>query len=103
MFVFQSSLRPRNPLARLIGSILGLLAVLGLLAIGAFAFAALLVGGALWLLWNAVRGKRGPRPRPAPAPAESGVIDGEFTIVRSTDRPERIEQGKKSAPQRTNA
>lgn len=103
MFVFQSSVRPRNPLVRLIGSILGLLAVLGLLAIGAFAFAALLVGGALWLLWSALRGKRGPVSRPAPATAESGVIDGEFTVVRNADRPARIEQGKPGTAHGTNA
>ncbi|HMM66406.1 MAG TPA: hypothetical protein PKC03_05650 [Dokdonella sp.] len=103
MFVFQSSLRPRNPLARLVGSILGLLAVLGLLAISMFAFAALLVGGVLWLLWNTLRGKRGPTLRPAPAPAENGVIDGEFTIVRDTDRPARLVQTSTDPASRTNA
>lgn len=103
MFVFQSGLRPRNPLARLIGSILGLLAVLGLLAIGMFAFAALLVGGALWLLWSTLRGKRGPTRRPTPAPAESGVIDGEFTVVRDTDRPARIGHASTDTPNRRNA
>lgn len=93
MFVFRSSLRPRNPLARLIGSLLGLLVVLGVLAIGMFAFAALLVGGALWLLWSTLRGKRAPAPRAAPAPAEDGVIDGEFTVVRHSERHVRIGQG----------
>ena len=38
MFVFQSNLRPRNPLLRLLGGILGLFAVIGVLAIGFLAF-----------------------------------------------------------------
>jgi hypothetical protein len=82
MFVFQTGSRPRNPLLRLIGSILGLLVVLGVLALGFFAFLALLVGGALWMLVRSLRGTARPRPaKPAPS-SETGIIDGEFTVVR---------------------
>ena len=50
MFVFRSTIRPRNPLLRLLGGILGFLAVLAVLALGLFAFAALVVGGAILLV-----------------------------------------------------
>src|SRR5690606_27905479 len=81
MFVFQSSLRPRNPLLRLIGGILGLLAVIGVLAIGFFAFIALMVGAAIWYLIHLLRAKGKPvAPRQASAPS-SDIIDGEFSVV----------------------
>jgi hypothetical protein len=86
MFVFQTGLRTRNPLLRLVGSLLGLLAVLGVLALGLFAFAAFVVVGAVWLLIGSLRAKA-RRPASAAAPsADNGVIDGEFTVVRESDR-----------------
>ena len=91
MFVLRSSLRPRNPVTGLIGWILGLLAVLGVLALGFFAFIAILVVGALWMLVNAFRGKKAGPTRPPPKPPESGVIDGEFIVVRESERRTRVE------------
>lgn len=91
MFVFRSSLRPRNPLLRLIGGVLGLLAVIGLLAIGFFAFIALMVGGAIWYLIHLLRAKRKPAPPDQSARAASDIIDGEFNVVSGLDRPARIE------------
>lgn len=96
MFVFQSSLRPRNPLVRLVGGILGLIVVLGLVALGFFAFLALFIGGAIWYAIHTFRAKRPASSRVKAAAPEPGVIDGEFTVVASTDRYARIEQ-----PQRT--
>lgn len=81
----HSGVRLRNPLARLIGGILGLLAVLGVMALGLFAFIALVAVGAIWLLINTLRGKRTPVLRARATSAPSGVIDGEFTVVRGAD------------------
>ena len=81
--------RPRrHPLARLLSGVVGVLAVLTLVALGMFAAAALLVGGALFLLVNALRGAR-PRAAAAAAtapPPPTGIIEGEFTVV---DEPAR--------------
>lgn len=84
MFVLQSGLRPRNPLARLIGWVLGLVAVLGVLALGFFAFIAILFIGAVWMLVNALRGSRKPPVRPehrAASTPGNGIIDGEFIVI----------------------
>lgn len=92
MYVFQSSLRPRNPLVRLIGGIIGLFVVVGLIALGFFAFIALFIGGAIWYVIHTLRAKR-PNPAKAKtAKAEDGVIDGEFTVVEDANRHTRIEQ-----------
>ncbi len=96
MFVFQSSLRPRNPLARLIGGILGLIVVLGLVLFGFFAFVALFIVGSIWYLIHILRAKRPSPSQPTAARAEEGVIDGEFKVVESTDRHARIEQPQQS-------
>lgn len=92
MFVFQSHLRPRNPLVRVIGGVLGLVVVLGLIALGFFAFLALFVGGAFWYLIHMLRAKRPRSARPRAKKPEDGVIDGEFTVVGDSDRRIRIEQ-----------
>lgn len=80
--------RPRHPLARFATAVLGVIAVLLLVTIGLFAVAALVIGGGVFLLVNALRGK--PRPAapaqasaPRAQPAPSGVIEGEYTIVDS--------------------
>jgi hypothetical protein len=91
MFVFQSSLRPRNPLLRLIGGILGLIVVLGLIALGLFAFIALFAGGAVWYVIHLFRAKRPPASRPKSHATDNGVIDGEFTVVANGDQRARIE------------
>ncbi|HET9033254.1 MAG TPA: hypothetical protein VFN25_10140 [Dokdonella sp.] len=100
MFVFQSSLRPRNPLVRLIGGILGLFVVVGLIALGFFAFIALFIGGAIWYVIHIFRAKRQRRPQPKAAKAEDGVIDGEFTVVGDSDRRLRIDQPKERGEHR---
>jgi hypothetical protein len=91
MFVFQSNLRPRNPLLRLIGGVLGLVVVLGLVALGLFAFIAMFAVGAVWYLIHLFRAKRPPASRPKSPADENGVIDGEFTVVASGDQRTRIE------------
>ena len=95
MFVIQSGLRPRNPIARLIGWILGLFAVLGVLALGFFAFIAILVIGAIWMLINVLRGKQTSPARPAPrtnrAP-ENGIIDGEFIVISESGKEPEMEK-----------
>lgn len=91
MLVFQSSLRPRNPLVRLIGGILGLIVVLGLVALGFFAFIALFIGGAIWYLVHLLRAQRPRRPQAQTAKRQDGVIDGEFTVIGDTDHRIRIE------------
>jgi hypothetical protein len=91
MFVFQSNLRPRNPILRLIGGVLGLVVVLGIIALGLFAFIALFAVGAVWYVIHLFRAKRPPVSRPNSATDENGVIDGEFTVVASGDQRARIE------------
>lgn len=98
MFVFQSSLRPRNPLARLVGGLLGLIVVLGLVVFGFFAFVALFIGGGIWYLIHTLRAKRPSHSQPKAAKPEEGVIDGEFTVVSNTDRHVRIEQPERVEP-----
>ena len=80
--MIQAMFRPRNPIARLFGWLLGIVAVAAVLALGVFALAALVVGGALLWLYRALRHPRkladGATATPAP-----GVIDGEFTVIRT--------------------
>ncbi len=98
MFVFQSSLRPRNPLARLIGGLLGLIVVLGLVVFGFFAFVALFIGGSLWYLVHILRAKRPSYSQPKATKPVQGVIDGEFTVVANADRHARIEEPQPVEP-----
>lgn len=93
--MFHAPFRPRNPLARLIGGILGILAVAGVLALGVFALAALVIGGGLFWLFSTLRhSARRTTAAPAPAPGASapapGIIDGEFTVIRA--RPDHSTQ-----------
>lgn len=76
------SVRPRHPLARLLSGVLGIAALLMLVTLGMFAFAALVIGGALFLLLNAFRSARPPRAQAGAPTATPGVIEGEFTVVR---------------------
>ncbi|MEO8011247.1 MAG: hypothetical protein ABI650_06340 [Dokdonella sp.] len=79
--MFRLYLRPRNPLVRLIGGIVAILAVAAVLALGVFALAALVVGGGLLWLYSTVRGSlRKPSVAPVTAPP-AGIIDGEFTVI----------------------
>jgi hypothetical protein len=71
--------RRRHPLLRLL---LGAAALVAIVAFGLFVAVALLIGGALVLLANALRAPhRGTASKPAPTPSPPGVIEGEFTII----------------------
>lgn len=78
--------RPRHPLARLAAAVLGILAVVLLIALGTFVLVALLVGGGVFMLVNALRTARRPRGAP-PRAAPAGVIEGEFTVVADRAAP----------------
>ncbi len=79
--------RPRHPLARLAVAVLGVLAVVLLIALGTFVLIALLIGGGVFMLVNAFRAARRPdtAPRGTPPP---GVIEGEFTVVADRATPQ---------------
>ncbi|MEP6510168.1 MAG: hypothetical protein ABJB02_01135 [Dokdonella sp.] len=81
-------LRSRHPLARLVVGIIGLLTLALLVALGMFAFAALVIGGGLFLLVGTLRRPRTIRAQANAAmnatPTPAGVIEGEFTVVPST-------------------
>lgn len=80
--MFRFHFRPRNPLVRLIGGIVGVLAVAAVLALGVFALAALVIGGGLLWLYSTVRGSL-VKPTVVPAAATPpGIIDGEFTVIQ---------------------
>lgn len=83
---FQSS-RMRHPLVRLLAAIAGAAALLVVLAFGLFAAAALVIGGAVFLLIKALRAPQGVVPtRAAPPPVSpNGVIEGEFTVTRDVN------------------
>ena len=75
---------PRSPLMRLIGAVVGALMLLALIALGMFAFLALVIGGAVFMLVRALRKPRVPASPASPAaagPARMDVIDGEFTVI----------------------
>jgi hypothetical protein len=89
--MFNSSFRPfrsRHPLARLLVGVTGLIAALILVALGLFALAALMIGGAVFLLLRALRRTSPARARTSgassPPSLAPGVIEGEFTVVPGT-------------------
>lgn len=85
--MFRVHFRPRNPLVRLIGGIVGILAVAAVVALGVFALAALVVGGGMLWAYSTVRGSL-RKPSAAPAAATpSGIIDGEFTVIQHRPDP----------------
>ena len=87
-YVSSRGLKFRHPLARLLAGVVGLLIALLLVTVGLFAFAALAVGGLIFLLINAFRSPEGTRTPRRTAPSQNappGVIEGEFTVV-SNDR-----------------
>jgi len=77
--------RPRHPIARFVVGLLGVVAVLLLIALGMFAIAALAIGSGLFLLINALRSPQRPTAANGsasrPPPPSPGVIEGEFTVV----------------------
>ena len=85
MFRWSFQSRTRHPLVRLLAAIVGAAALLVLLAFGLFAAAALVIGGAVFLLIRALRAPQGVVPtRPTPPP-EQNVIEGEFTVTRDVN------------------
>ncbi len=84
--LLHAQFRPRNPLARLLGGLLGILAVAAVLALGLVALAALVTGGALYWLYRALRPPRKGAASASAAPVP-GIIDGEFRVISTrTDR-----------------
>jgi hypothetical protein len=78
--------RARHPLARLLALVVGAAVLLVVLAFGFFAAVALAIGGAIVVLFNALRTPQPQRPaHGSPATqAPAGVIEGEFKVVRET-------------------
>ena len=87
--MLHAQFRPRNPLARLLGGVLGILAVAAVLTLGLFALAALIVGGGMLWLYRALRKPRRVAPPPA-SPPPPGIIDGEFIVIST--RPDHSPQ-----------
>ena len=82
MFRWTFHPRTRHPLVRFGLLVLGAIALVALLAFGLIAAAALIVGGAIFMLVNALRSSAAPNSaRPPPQP---GVIEGEFRVVHDT-------------------
>jgi hypothetical protein len=85
MFGFRLHSRARHPLVRLLALAVGAVVLLVVLAFGFFAAVAIAIGGALVVLFNALRSapqRASPAAPTAQAPA--GVIEGEFKVVRDT-------------------
>jgi hypothetical protein len=84
--MFYSFQMPRHPLARLAAAVIGAIVLVAVLALGMFAFAALVVGGAIVLLVKALtRPSPNVAARPTARPATAGgVIEGEFKVVDDT-------------------
>ena len=82
------ALRPRHPLLRLLAGVVGAAALLALVTLGLFAMAVIAVGGLVFMLVNALRSPQRPvaTANAAPRTTPPGVIDGEFTVVSSSER-----------------
>ncbi|HET7923627.1 MAG TPA: hypothetical protein VFL30_01950 [Rhodanobacteraceae bacterium] len=74
--------RARHPLVRLLALVVGAAVLLVVLAFGFFAAVALAIGGAIVVLVNALRTAQHPAHAAPAAPPPSGVIEGEFKVVR---------------------
>lgn len=85
MFRWNFYPRARHPLSRLLATVIGALALLVLLVFGLFAAAALVVGGAVFLLIKALRAPSQAAGRPNPTPSSEHVIEGEFTVTRDVN------------------
>ena len=81
--------RPRHPLLRLLAGAIGLVAVIALVTLGLFALVALAIGGALFMLVNAVRTPKRAPAAGADRPATPGIIEGEFSVVPGSPAPGR--------------
>ena len=77
--------RARNPLARLLFAVVGIVVLGGIFLFGLFAaLALLLIGGVSYLLRQLATGSGapGPRAQTRPEPAPDGVLEGEFVVIR---------------------
>lgn len=88
--------QPRNPLARVLTAVVGALALLALIAFGVFALAALVVGGMVFMVINALRGPATRRSAPGPFEAQRqqdpDILEGEFTVISDERKAERQRQ-----------
>jgi len=83
MFGFRFHTRARHPLVKLLALVVGAVVLLVVLAFGFFAAVALAIGGAAFMLFNALRTTPQRPAHAAPAAqAPAGVIEGEFKVVR---------------------
>lgn len=82
MFGFRLHSRARHPLVRLLALVVGAAVLLVVLAFGFFAAVAIAIGGAVVVLFNALR--TAPQRAAPAAQAPAGVIEGEFKVVRET-------------------
>ena len=85
MFRWSFRSRARHPLGRLLATVAGAVALLIVLVFGLFAAAALVVGGAVFLLIKGMRAPQRPphAPQPnQPPPTPDNIIEGEFTVTR---------------------
>ena len=85
MFRWSFGSRSRHPLARLLTAVIAAVALLVLLVFGLFAAAALVVGGAIFVLVKGLRASYGPAPTAAGSTADH-VIEGEFRVTREPPR-----------------
>ncbi len=76
-----------NPLARIAAAVVALLLLGAFFVFGLLALAILLVGGVVWLIWFRWRLYR-LRKRAAAGEADSGVIEGEYKVIR--ERRDRV-------------
>ncbi len=90
-WIFPS--RARHPLVRLLAGVIAVAALCVIVAFGFFAAVALAVGGAIFVLVNALRGSlRTSATPPGDAPHATadtnGVIEGEFKVLHGA-QPQR--------------
>ncbi|MBN8726550.1 MAG: hypothetical protein J0H15_02460 [Xanthomonadales bacterium] len=79
--------RPRHPLARFALAVVGAGLLLLMAMFGMILFAAVALGGALWLLVARLRGSLPRRPRAGRVDRPAGIIEGEFRVLRDHDGP----------------
>ncbi len=81
-------IRSRNPLARVLVGVIGLVVFALLLAIGVFALAAMVIGAGIFMLVRSLRSAAVPAASAGqPASPPPGVIEGEFTVVADSAAP----------------
>ncbi len=83
--------RPRHPLARLALALVGIVVIGAFLALSLFALAALLIGGAAFVLIGKLRRMFNPQAQPVEPVhrAASGIIEGDYTVVQMPSRGNR--------------